>query len=97
MGSQNELNAAGYAQMIDSITRLNKPGIALLNAPQTSGGLLVSCAADTVDAVLAIFHQQGFSQATVNGEVTQGPVGLTVRWPLQTITGSVSSRMPNRP
>jgi hypothetical protein len=27
----------------------------------------------------AIFHQQGFSQATVIGEVTQGPVGLTVR------------------
>jgi hypothetical protein len=28
---------------------------------------------------LAMFHQQGFSQATVIGEVTQGSVGLTLR------------------
>ncbi len=53
--------------------------IALLNDPQTSGGLLVSCSADAVNEVLSIFHQQGFTQAAVIGEVTDGPVGLTLR------------------
>lgn len=53
--------------------------IALLNDPQTSGGLLVSCSADAVNQVLAIFREQGFAQAAVIGEVTDGPVGLTVR------------------
>ena len=158
---KNELSAEGYAQMIDSTTKLNKPGIALakldgvhaltdvtgfglvghtlelargaklrahldwanvpllagvrelaaqgmvtgasgrnwaansaqvtlpadfsdidialLNDPQTSGGLLVSCSAEAVDEVLAIFHQQGFAQAAVIGEVSEGPVGLTLR------------------
>lgn len=158
---KNELSAAGYAQMIDSTTQLNKPGIALaklegvhaltdvtgfglaghtlelargaklqahidwanvplltgvrelaaqgmvtgasdrnwaanstqvtlpsgftdidialLNDPQTSGGLLVSCSADAVDEVLSIFRLQGFTQATVIGEVSEGPVGLTLR------------------
>ena len=52
--------------------------IALLNDPQTSGGLLVSCSADTVDAVLAVFQQHGFAEAAVIGEVTDGPVGLQV-------------------
>ncbi len=53
--------------------------IALLNDPQTSGGLLVSCSADAVHQVLAIFREQGFAQAAVIGEVTDGPVGLTLR------------------
>ena len=51
----------------------------ILCDPQTSGGLLVSCSADAVDAVLAIFAQQGFDQAAVIGEVSAGPVGLVVR------------------
>ncbi|MBK7061616.1 MAG: selenide, water dikinase SelD [Rubrivivax sp.] len=42
---------------------------ALLTDPQTSGGLLVSCAADTVDAVLATFRRHGFEQAAVVGRV----------------------------
>ena len=53
--------------------------IALLNDPQTSGGLLVSCRADAVDRVLGIFREQGFAQAAVIGEVSDGPVGLTLR------------------
>ncbi len=53
--------------------------IALLNDPQTSGGLLVSCRADTAEQVLDIFRSQGFAQAAVIGEVSEGPVGLTVR------------------
>ena len=45
---------------------------ALLSDPQTSGGLLVSCSADSAGAVLAIFHAEGFADAAVVGEVTAG-------------------------
>ena len=45
---------------------------ALLSDPQTSGGLLVSCSADSAAEVLAIFHAQGFDHAAVIGEVTTG-------------------------
>jgi selenide, water dikinase len=50
----------------------------LLADPQTSGGLLVSCSAETVPAVLATFHQSGFAQAAVVGHLQAGPVGLQV-------------------
>jgi selenide,water dikinase len=42
---------------------------ALLTDPQTSGGLLVSCAPSALDAVLAVFRRHGFEQATVIGTV----------------------------
>ena len=51
---------------------------ALLHDPQTSGGLLVSCSADAVDEVLAIFAQQGFARACVVGEITADAAGLVV-------------------
>jgi selenide,water dikinase len=54
---------------------------ALLTDPQTSGGLLVSCAPDSVDAVLALFREHGFAQAAEIGEVQAWAGGprLTVR------------------
>jgi selenide,water dikinase len=45
---------------------------ALLTDPQTSGGLLVSCAPDAVTEVLAIFLQQGFAHAAVIGDIVAG-------------------------
>ena len=42
---------------------------ALLTDPQTSGGLLVSCDASAVDAVLATFARHGFDAAAVVGRV----------------------------
>ncbi len=42
---------------------------ALLSDPQTSGGLLVSCAPAAVDAVLHVFARHGFAQAAVVGQV----------------------------
>jgi selenide,water dikinase len=39
----------------------------LLTDPQTSGGLLVACAAECADEVLALFHGQGCDQAAVIG------------------------------
>jgi selenide, water dikinase len=42
---------------------------ALLTDPQTSGGLLVSCDAQSVPAVLAVFQRHGFTAAAEVGEV----------------------------
>jgi selenide,water dikinase len=51
---------------------------ALLTDPQTAGGLLVSCAADAVQDVLAIFQQEGFADAAVIGEMQSGTPGVEV-------------------
>jgi selenide,water dikinase len=51
---------------------------ALLTDPQTSGGLLVSCAPEAVDEVLAAFRRDGFERAAVIGEVLEGSAGLEV-------------------
>ena len=45
---------------------------ALLSDPQTSGGLLVACAPDAADAVLACFTSHGFHAARQVGRMTQG-------------------------
>ena len=44
----------------------------LLCDPQTSGGLLVECAANEADKVLTIFHRQGFVAACVIGKMAAG-------------------------
>ena len=44
---------------------------ALLSDPQTSGGLLVSCAPLALDMVLETFRLHGFAEASVIGAVTQ--------------------------
>ena len=71
-------NWAGYqhdVQLDAAITPLQQ---ALLCDPQTSGGLLVACADDAVDTVLAVFHAQGFARAAVIGEMSQGAPGVEV-------------------
>ena len=52
---------------------------ALLTDPQTSGGLLVACATDVVDDVLAVFAGQHFQHAAVIGKITGGAARVTVR------------------
>ena len=42
---------------------------ALLSDPQTSGGLLVSCAPEALSDVLGIFHRHGFARTTVVGRI----------------------------
>ena len=49
----------------------------LLTDPQTSGGLLVSCAEAQVDRVLSLFRAEGFAQAAVIGRMEAG-AGLSV-------------------
>jgi len=55
---------------------------ALLTDPQTSGGLLVSCTPQAVEAVLAVFARHGFAQAAVVGEVEAdaGAPGTAQPW-----------------
>ncbi|PUA16522.1 selenide, water dikinase SelD [Glaciimonas sp. PCH181] len=71
-------NWDGYGREVildDAITSVQK---ALLTDPQTSGGLLVSCAPDAVDAVLALFQREGFADAAVVGEMQAGAPGINV-------------------
>lgn len=72
-------NWAGYGEDVALDPSLPPVVRDLVTDPQTSGGLLVSCAPDTVDEVLRIFKEDGFDRAAVVGEMRQGPIGLDVR------------------
>lgn len=50
----------------------------LLTDPQTSGGLLVACAPDAVDDVLAAFHRHGHDRAAVIGRFEDGAARVRV-------------------
>ena len=50
----------------------------LLSDPQTSGGLLVSCAAAAERQVLELFRKQGFGEAKVIGRMRAGAPRLSV-------------------
>ncbi len=65
-------NWAGYGHDIELAPGFDPVNQALLSDPQTSGGLLVSCAPEAVDAVLAIFKAHGFNDAAEIGEIIQG-------------------------
>jgi selenide,water dikinase len=64
-------NWAGYGAQVVLPEGFSAVDQAMLSDPQTSGGLLVSCAPAALDAVMAVFHQHGFAQATVVGKVSQ--------------------------
>jgi selenide,water dikinase len=55
---------------------------ALLCDPQTSGGLLVSCAPQAVAEVLSLFRDAGFASAAVIGELQSGEPSITVEYRL---------------
>jgi len=64
-------NWAGYGKdvVLDGIRDVQRQ---LLTDPQTSGGLLVACAPESVDEVLAVFHTGGFERAAAIGRVAAG-------------------------
>ncbi len=62
-------NWAGYGSEVVLPAEFAAQDQALLTDPQTSGGLLVSCAPSAVDAVLAVFRDHGFEGAAVVGAV----------------------------
>lgn len=63
-------NWDSYGDRINLPSGFSAADRALLTDPQTSGGLLVSCTAEAVDAVLDVFATHGFDRATVIGEST---------------------------
>jgi selenide,water dikinase len=72
-------NWAGYCADVVLPDGFAESHRALLTDPQTSGGLLVSCDARSVDAVLAVFARHGFDAAADIGEIVAAPSRLTVR------------------
>ncbi|URI08725.1 selenide, water dikinase SelD [Aquincola tertiaricarbonis] len=71
-------NWAGYGAEVQLAAGLPPTAQALLSDPQTSGGLLVSCAPEALDAVMAVFAREGFADAAVVGRLQAGPAALHV-------------------
>ena len=65
-------NWASYGHEVTLADGIADWQLALLTDPQTSGGLLVSCAAGSRDAVLEIFRRHGFAQAAETGRPEAG-------------------------
>ena len=65
-------NWDAYGKDVLLSPNITQPQHTLLTDPQTSGGLLVSCAPGSVDEVLALFRSHGFEHATVIGEMAAG-------------------------
>jgi selenide,water dikinase len=64
-------NWAGYGAEVVLPAGFSSVDQALLSDPQTSGGLLVSCAPDALAQVMAVFKQHGFEDAVVVGGLAQ--------------------------
>lgn len=71
-------NWAGYGHDIVLSDALSAVQRTLLTDPQTSGGLLVACAPESVEDVLALFRSDGFERAAVIGEMLEGPARVEV-------------------
>ena len=66
----SDRNWAGYGHDVGLPDGFSAVDQALLSDPQTSGGLLVSCAPEAVATVLEVFRQHGFDAACEIGEIT---------------------------
>ena len=65
----SDRNWQSYGNEVSLPDNFTKAQQALLTDPQTSGGLLVSCAQETVKDVLDIFKKHGFPDACVIGQM----------------------------
>lgn len=89
-------NWAGYGQHVElDPERFGDTERALLTDPQTSGGLLISCAPEIVTEVLSLFLQQGFEHAAVIGEIVEGEA--KVRFSRRASPIRTSSSLPLKP
>jgi selenide, water dikinase len=68
-------NWAAYGHEVSLPADFTHIDQALLTDPQTSGGLLVSCAPSEVDKVMAVFRQFGFDAAVEIGHVAAAQPG----------------------
>jgi selenide,water dikinase len=66
----SDRNWQSYGSQVHLPKQFSPAQQALLTDPQTSGGLLVSCSADAVSAVIEIFKHHGFASACVIGKMT---------------------------
>jgi selenide,water dikinase len=71
-------NWEAYGNDVDLAPTISAARHALLTDPQTSGGLLVSCDAASVEDVLALFRREGFGEAAVIGRMADGAARVTV-------------------
>ncbi len=71
-------NWSGYGHDVRLAENIGPVQRALLTDPQTSGGLLVACAPEAADEVLALFRREGFGDAAVIGEMVEGAAGVEV-------------------
>ncbi len=71
-------NWASYGADVTLPTGFSEADRALLTDPQTSGGLLVSCAPAQAAEVMEIFKRGGFAHAAVIGRVVDGPGRLII-------------------
>ena len=71
-------NWASYGEDVMLAQHITPVQQMLLTDPQTSGGLLVSCAPDAAEEVLAIFRREGFADAAIIGDVLEGTPGVEV-------------------
>jgi len=65
-------NWASYGSDVALPQQLTSAEVNLLRDPQTSGGLLVACSPEVADRVIAHFHEEGYSKASLIGELTSG-------------------------
>jgi selenide,water dikinase len=71
-------NWEAYGKDVKLAENITPAQHSLLTDPQTSGGLLVSCDAGSVDEVLALFRREGFGDAAVIGRMADGPARVNV-------------------
>lgn len=74
----SERNWAAYETQVRFDDGVDASARTVLTDPQTSGGLLVACAAAATASVLEVFHADGFLHATRIGEFVSAPAGVTL-------------------
>jgi selenide, water dikinase len=68
----SDRNWASYGDHVRFAPDMGKAMRPLLCDPQTSGGLLVSCASDAAAAVLDVFKRHSGEHAAIIGEMVEG-------------------------
>lgn len=71
-------NWNGYGQEVHLPEDMAPWRKSLLCDPQTSGGLLIACAPDAAESLLAMFHDSGFLAAATIGEMMAGEAEIRV-------------------
>ena len=71
-------NWSSYSDYVRYFDGMDSCDLNLLTDPQTSGGLLVTCAASIEEEVLTMFRKDGFSSAARIGRVIADPLCIEV-------------------